>query len=286
MTASLASSYRYCEALTRREAGNFYPAFRILPAVQRRSMCALYAFMRIADDISDEPAAIEQKREQLGAWREALRQALAGNYGHRALPALHDAVTRHGIPTTYLEAVIDGVEMDLAPVAYPTFADLREYCYRVASAVGLACIHVWGFEGNSALQPAEDAGIAFQLTNILRDLGEDAARGRIYLPGEDLARFGYDVDRLRAGKRDDAFRSLMRFEVQRAHGFYESAESLPPLLSPEGRAVFQMMARTYRGLLEEIERRDYDVFNGRVRVSRWRKLWFALGALPARLGWR
>src|SRR5207249_9725220 len=133
------------------------------------------------------------------------------------------------------EAVIDGVEMDLEPVAYSTFAELRVYCYRVASAVGLACIHVWGFEGDVARQPAEDAGVAFQLTNILRDLGEDAARGRIYLPAEDLARFGYDADRLRRGERDAAFRALMRFEVQRARGFYEAAEPLVPLLSPEGR---------------------------------------------------
>src|ERR1043166_5077874 len=256
MTASLASSYHYCEALTRREAGNFYPAFRILSAAKRRSMCALYAFMRIADDISDEPAPVEQKRGQLRQWRLALRQALAGDYTHRALPALHDAVTRHHIPAEYLEAVIDGVEMDLEPVAYPTFAELRVYCYRVASAVGLACIHVWGFEGDAAIRPAADAGIAFQLTNILRDLGEDAGRGRIYLPEEDLARFGYDADRLRQGQRDDAFRALMRFEVQRARGFYESAEPLAALLSAEGRAVFGMMARTYRGLLEEIERRD------------------------------
>jgi phytoene synthase len=285
MTDSLASSYRYCEALTRREAGNFYPAFRILPAGKRRSMCALYAFMRIADDISDESGPVEQKRQQLHSWREGLHEALAGVYRHRALPALHDTVLRHRIPAPYLEAVIDGVEMDLEPVAYSTFADLRVYCYRVASAVGLACIHVWGFDGEAALRPAEDAGIAFQLTNILRDLGEDAARGRVYLPQEDLRRFGYDGDRLRLGKCDAAFHELMRFEVQRAREFYESAEALIPLLSLDGRAVFQMMARTYRGLLEEIERRGYDVFSGRVRVSRWRKLWFALGALPVRFGW-
>src|SRR5207249_11472180 len=138
------------------------------------------------------------------------------------------------------EAVIDGVEMDLEPVAYSTFAELRVYCYRVASAVGLACIHVWGFEGDVARQPAEDAGIAFQLTNILRDLGEDAARGRIYLPQEDLTRFGYTFDRLRQGVCDASFRELMRFEVRRVRAFYQSGWRLVPCLAPAGQAVFLM----------------------------------------------
>jgi 15-cis-phytoene synthase len=285
MKLSLARSYRYCEALTRREAGNFYPAFRLLAARERRSMCALYAFMRIADDLSDEPGPTDVKRAQLGRWREALQQALGGHYRHTALPALHATVERYRIPLAYLEAVLDGVEMDLEPVIYPTFADLRLYCYRVASAVGLACIHVWGFHGEVAKQHAEDAGVAFQLTNILRDLGEDAARGRVYLPQEDLQHFGYDADGLRLGRRDEAFRALMRFEVQRARGYYDAAAPLVPLLAPAGRAVFLMMARTYRGLLDEIERRDFDVFGARVRLSRWRKLWFAARVLPVRFGW-
>jgi phytoene synthase len=285
MTWSLAESFSFCETLTRRNAGDFYPAFRLLPAVQRRSMCALYAFMRIADDLSDEPGDVESKRGQLRRWREQLGLALAGDYRHIAFPALHDAVERHRIPCMYLEAVLDGVEMDLEPVAYATFAELRVYCYRVASAVGLASIHVWGFHGEHAEQFAEDAGLAFQLTNILRDLGEDAARDRVYLPQEDLDRFGYDADRLKCGKRDDAFHALMQFQVQRARGYYESAWPLAPLLAPAGRAVFLMMARTYHGLLDEIERRDYDVFTTRVRVSRWKKLWLVVRLLPVRLGW-
>ncbi len=282
---SLGQSYNFCEALTRREAGNFYPAFRLLPAVQRRSMCALYAFMRIADDLSDEPGALDLKRANLGRWRAELGQALVGDYRHIALPALHDAMVRHGIPRSHLDAVLDGVEMDLEPVAFATFAELRLYCYRVASAVGLACIHVWGFHGEHAQKCAEDAGVAFQLTNILRDLGEDAARGRVYLPQEDLDRFGYDVDRLNRGQRDDAFRALMHFEVARARQFYDRGGQLAPLLAPAGRAVFLMMARTYRGLLDEIERRDYDVFSARVSVSRWKKMALAAGVLPVRFGW-
>lgn len=285
MTPTLAQSYTYCENLTRREAGNFYPAFRVLPREQRLSMCALYAFMRIADDLSDSAADLADKRVQLAQWRQGLRQAEAGQFSHESHPALHDILHKHHIPMRYLEDVIDGVEMDLEPVLYGTFADLRLYCYRVASAVGLACIHIWGFRDASALDYAEKAGIAFQLTNILRDLGEDAGRGRVYLPTEDLERFGYDPAGLREGKRDEAFRSLMRFEVDRARGFYESARPLVPLLPPPGRAVFLVMARTYRALLEKIETCDYDVFTQRIRVSKWRKLWFALSTLPVRWGW-
>lgn len=285
MTPALARSYRFCEDIARREAGNFYPAFRLLPRPQRRAMCALYTFMRIADDLSDEPAPVAVKRAQLADWRSGMHAALAGHYGHPAHAALHDAVSRYSIPAEYLAAVIDGVEMDLEPVAYNTFAELRLYCYRVASAVGLSCIHIWGFYGAAARQYAEDAGLAFQLTNILRDLGEDAARGRVYLPREDLDRFGYSADRLARGERDESFRALMRFEVDRARQYYDAAWPLVPRLTPAGRAVFLLMARTYRSLLDEIERRDYDVFSARIRVSRWRKLMLALGVLPVRLGW-
>lgn len=285
MTPALAHSYRFCEDVARREAGNFYPAFRLLPRPQRQAMCALYTFMRIADDLSDEPAPVAIKRAQLIDWRHGLRAALTGHYAHPSHAALHHAIERYAIPTEYLEAVLDGVEMDLEPVAYDTFNELRLYCYRVASAVGLACIHIWGFHGAEAKKYAEDAGLAFQLTNILRDLGEDAARGRVYLPREDLDRFGYGADRLSRSERDEAFRALMRFEVERARQFYASAWPLVPRLAPAGRAVFLLMARTYRSLLDEIERRDYDVFSTRVRVNRWRKLLLALGVLPVRLGW-
>jgi phytoene synthase len=285
LSTNLATSYRYCEDVARREAGNFYPAFCVLPRPQRRSMCALYAFMRVADDLSDEPAPTEVKRRQLADWRHGLTSALAGHYLHPAHAALHDSVERYGVPSAYLEAVLDGVEMDLEPTAYATFADLRLYCYRVASAVGLACIHVWGFEGDQARRYAEDAGLAFQLTNILRDLGEDAARGRVYLPQEDLERFGYDAARLERGERDRAFEDLMRFEVERTRQLYAASWPLVECLAPSGRAVFQLMARTYRGLLDEIERRNYDVFTRRIRLSRWRKLLLALRVVPARLGW-
>jgi phytoene synthase len=281
----LARSYAYCERLARRQAGNFYHAFRLLPRPQRRAMCALYAYMRVTDDLTDEPGDPAAKRAELDKWRSRFHDALAGRYSHDLHPAFHDTVTRHGIPPRYLLDVLDGVGMDLESVRYETFAELYRYCYRVASAVGLACIHVWGFSGEEAKEFAEAAGIAFQLTNILRDLGEDAERGRVYLPSEDLERFAYGPDQLRRGERNQAFRALMRFETDRARGYYEAAQPLAGLLPPPGRAVFQVMSRTYRALLEAIVARDYDVFSGRVRVSTWRKLWFVAGALPARWGW-
>jgi 15-cis-phytoene synthase len=286
MKSSLRQSYRFCETLTRREAGNFYPAFRILPNQQRLSMCALYAFMRIADDLSDEPGPIAPKRDGLRKWRQGLEGCLSGVFRHPSHEALADTVQAYRIPRAYLEAVLDGVEMDLEPVCYHTFADLRLYCYRVASAVGLACIHIWGFTSPLALVYAENAGLAFQLTNILRDLGEDAGRGRIYLPHEDLACFGYGDEKLRRGERDDSFRALMRFEIERARDYYESAWPLLPLLSPPGRAVFLVMAKTYRALLDAIEARDYDVFSKRVSIGKWRKLLFVMQALPARWNWQ
>jgi phytoene synthase len=285
MISRLADSYTFCERLARREAGNFYHAFRVLPRPQRRAMCALYAFLRIADDLSDEPGPVETKRQLLVTWRRQLQAALAGDYSHPIHAGLHHTVSTYGVPAQYLEAAIDGVEMDLAPVAYTTFSDLQRYCYHVASVVGLSCIHIWGFARDEARGFAEQAGVAFQLTNILRDLREDAARGRLYLPREDLERFGYDEERLRRGQRDEAFRSLMRFQVDRARRYYDAAWPLAPLLQPAGRAVFLIMARTYRGLLDMIERRDYDVFSSRVSLSRWRKLLLVLGVLPVRLGW-
>src|SRR5262249_39846094 len=152
------------------------------------------------DDLSDEPGEVVRKRAALAGWRRGLHDALGGRDSHPLHPALRHAVDTYSVPPAYLEAAVDGVEMDLGPGAFDTFAGLRLYCYRVASVVGLSCLHVWGFGDERALAHAEDAGVAFQLTNILRDLGEDAERGRVYLPREELDRFGYDPGRLRRGE--------------------------------------------------------------------------------------
>ena len=279
----LRSSYAWCEAVARKAARHFYPAFRLLPRAQRRAMCALYAFMRLTDDLADEPGNLPTKRGNLLRWREQLHACVAGQFAHALHPALHDAIERYAIPVRYLEDVIDGVEIDLTPVRFATFAQLYDYCYHVASAVGLACIHIWGFSHDDAKKPAEAAGIALQLTNIFRDLGEDRAAGRVYLPSEDLNRFGCSVEQL-GNVENPSYRALMQFEVERARRYYSSAEALAPLLTRTGRAVFQIMLSTYRGILDEIERRGYDVLSSPIRIGRWTKLRLALKALPARWG--
>jgi 15-cis-phytoene synthase len=273
----LDKSYEYCRELTRRTAHNFRFSFLTLTGEKRRAMNALYAFNRITDDLGDEDALpLGQRREQLSSWRESLRSALVDEcFDHAALPAIADMVARHRIPHEYLFAVIDGVEMDLHPVEVATFEELTRYCYHVAGAVGLCCIHVWGFRDDRAIPLAIDCGLALQLTNILRDIAEDADRGRIYLPREDLDRFGYRPDDLRRRVFDDRFRSLMRFEVDRAKTCYASSERLFEHLDPPGRPILRAMLDIYGGLLREIERVDYDVFSRRVSLPKWKKLWFA-----------
>jgi len=280
---------RLCRHLTRAAHSSFPVAFRLLPPVKRRAMDALYAFMRVTDDLADECGEVAAKRHRLAAWRAGLLAAIAGTFTHPLHPALADTVRRFDIPPRLLLDVIDGVESDLEPVRFATFAELYPYCYRVASAVGLACVRVWGFRPGATREaadaPAEAAGIAFQLTNILRDLGEDLARGRVYLPADELARFDCPPKLWRDPAAEPRFRDLMRFQAARAHEFYRRAEPLDRLLSADGRAIFRVMAGTYRRLLTEIERRDFDVFTRRVRVPRWRKGLIFLGGWAAKHGW-
>lgn len=282
MTAD--QSYAHCRAVTTAARSSFPLAFRLLPPAKRRAMDALYAFLRVSDDLADEPGATAAT---LAAWRAALTEALAGRDTHPVHPALRDAVGRYAVPRQYLYDVLDGVEADLAPVRFATFADLYPYCYRVASAVGLACVRVWGLRGGAtwaeANAPAEAAGIAFQLTNVLRDLGEDAARGRVYLPAADLAAFG--VDPHSWSHHSPKFQEMMRFQADRARGYYRAAERLHRVLTPDGRAIYGLMCGTYRGLLDEIGRRGFDVFTARVRVPRWRKAAAFAAAWPVRWGW-
>jgi len=281
MNCELGESFAWCKSLARRTAGNFYFSFLTLPADQLRDMCVLYAFMRVTDDLGDDSEkSLETRRSALGEWRQMVELALAGGpCHHEALPALADLVARHQIPHEYLQAVIDGVERDLDHQGFQTFEELQDYCYLVAGAVGLCCIHVWGSASDEAAPLAIDCGTAFQLTNILRDLGEDADAGRVYLPQEDLERFGYHRSDMIARRRDERFEKLMRFEVDRAREFYARAEGLFPYLKPAGKSIYAAMLRIYGGLLDEIERRQFDVYSKRVRLPRWRKLWISLDAL-------
>ena len=278
--SELDDSYAWCRALARKTAGNFYYSFLTLPADQFRSMCALYAFMRVTDDLGDSPLPATDRAANLTDWRSKLRTALKGDLvDHPGLPALADVVARRQVPAEHLEAVITGVEMDLGPVELQAFEDLERYCYHVAGAVGLACIHVWGFHDDRAVPAAIDCGLAFQLTNILRDLGEDAQLGRTYLPKCDLEQFGLTAVDLANGVRDERFQRLMQFEVDRAKRYYERARPLLGYIDPSARPVLDAMQRIYGGLLAEIERRRYDVFSRRVQLSKWRKLSIAAGAV-------
>ncbi len=279
-----AQSYPHCRAVTRAARSSFPLAFRLLPPAKRRAMDALYAFLRVSDDLADDPGA---DAATLAAWRAALVEALAGRFTHPVHPALHDAVERYAIPSRFLVDVLDGVAADLAPLHFATFADLYPYCYRVASAVGLACVRVWGLRPGAtwaeADGPAEAAGIAFQLTNILRDLGEDAARGRVYLPADELAAFG--VDPRTWSPLSSAFAEMMRIQASRARRYYDAADRLNRYLTADGRAIYGLMCGTYRGLLDEIGRRRFDVFATRVKLPRWRKATAFSAAWPVRWGW-
>ncbi|HVU89742.1 MAG TPA: phytoene/squalene synthase family protein [Pirellulales bacterium] len=282
MTADLASSYAHCQSIARRAAGNFYYSFLVLPRAKRRAMCALYTFLRATDDLGDSDRPLEERRDALAAWRRELTGALAGASDSPIWPALVHTIESHDIPHEYLYDCITGVEMDLDGREYETFTDLENYCYHVASVVGLACIHIWGFNDPAALEPARRLGVAFQLTNILRDLKEDAERGRLYLPREDLRRFGYTPEQLAAGEQDSSFRELMDFQLARAEEYYRAGAALEPLLSRDSRAALRAMTSIYRGLLREIKRRDGDVFTTRVRLSPWRKAWIAATSLVGR----
>ncbi len=305
-------SYRACRSLVRCSGSNFTGAFWMLPARQRRAMYALYAFMRHTDDLVDQPIAADDPAAALACWRDQLTAVIgAKQYGGDGadilgrptdeaiavpvsadehctmppgallLPALADTVAQFRIPAKLLFEVIEGVEMDLHPRRFPRFADLEHYCDRVAGAVGLACIHIWGFRGPEAFEPARQCGLAMQLTNILRDLGEDLRQGRLYLPEEDLAGCGCTAEELFAGKFDDRTRRLIEFEAARAAGHFREAARLTPLLSPPGRRIYTMINGVYQALLEQIARRPAEVFRRRLTVSRWRKLWIAARCLFA-----
>jgi phytoene synthase len=275
-------NYEQCKKYTRQYARTFYFASHVLPKQKRYAAYAVYAFCRYADEIVDSPLFdAHQARQRLDDLREQLRRL----YQHSPLMdarlrALQDTVMRYGIPQEYFVDLLRGVEMDLDRRRFATFEELQQYCYCVASTVGLIMARIFGVSDESALASAVDLGTAMQLTNILRDVGEDLQRGRIYLPEDELNRFGYSPAQLTQGILNDEFRNLMRFNIERARWYYQQADRGIPCLTDDGsRFCVRLMRRTYARILDDIERYDYDVFHRRAYVPGWKKLTIAIGAL-------
>jgi phytoene synthase len=280
----LDGAYAVCREIARREAKNFYYAFVALPKPRRNAICAIYAFMRQADDLADdETLPVEERRCRLDAWLANWRGVChGGDSSDPVFLAVRDAVERFGIPLNLLDELVAGVTMDLdqaasdAPDTYATFAELYRYCYLVASVVGLVCIRIFGYHDQRAEKLAEKTGIAFQLTNILRDVAEDAERNRVYLPLEDLAAHHVSLDSLlhrKAGAPPTAEeRALLAALAQRAEEFYNSAQLLLPLIDRESRPALWVLVAIYHALLKRIEKADYDVFSRRASVPMPQKL--------------
>jgi squalene synthase HpnC/squalene synthase HpnD len=280
-------SYAECNRVARAARSSFYLAFFGLRKEKRNALCALYAFMRLIDDVSDEPGDLESKRQALARWRGMLDQAIGGaTSGHAVLPALADTIERFQIPTRYFHDLILGAEMDLTVSSYATFDRLSEYCYRVAGTVGLTCLHVFGFSDPKAPDLAERLGLAFQLTNIIRDVGGDYAMGRIYLPQEDLDRFGIRAEELR-GPVTPQLQELLAFEAERAWQMYQEGAPLVSRVNADSRATLWALVRTYSSLLARIEEREFDVFSARVSLSSAEKIQYLLtaGLAARRAGW-
>jgi len=272
------NSYAECNRIARESRSSFYLAFYGLRKPKRNALCALYAFMRLIDDVSDEPGDLESKRRGLARWRAMLDEAVSGNTsGHAVLPALADTIARFEMPTRYFHDLILGAEMDLTIDSYATFDRLSEYCYRVAGTVGLTCLHVFGFRDQKAPDLAERLGLAFQLTNILRDVRSDYEMGRVYLPQEDLDRFGCRAEDL-GGPLTEKLRSLLEFEADRAWRFYEEGAPLVRQIDADSRATLWALIRTYSTLLARIEEREFDVFSSRISVSSAEKIQYLLTA--------
>jgi 15-cis-phytoene synthase len=291
--AQLTMAYSVCRGITRTNAKNFYYAFLVLPKRKRQALCAVYAFMRRCDDIADDPnLSLEERRYKLDTWLDALHRVQQGEpTDDPILLALTDAQRRYTIPAGLLDELALGTAMDVADpraesenapaanaalpgltIQYQTFDDLKLYCYRVASVVGLVCIHVFGYRDPAAEPLAEQCGLAFQLTNIIRDVKEDAAMGRVYLPEEDLTRFGLSAADLLLAPDAARFRPLLALEADRARQLYQAGEQLIPYISEDSQPALWVLVNIYRKLLEKIAERQYDVFNGKVSLTVSEKL--------------
>jgi len=289
---TVADSYEKCHRIARASHSNFYYAFFLLPKPKRDALAALYAFMRLVDDVSDENQSLLAKQRGLAKWRAAFDEAVTGHsqlfdgnaamplpsetlYGEaEVLPALVDTMQRYKMPARYLHDLISGAEMDLMVRAYPTFDRLREYCYRVAGTVGLTCTHVFGFSDARALDLAEKLGLAFQLTNIIRDVPEDYKLGRVYLPEEDLQRYGVSPEDFGRNETTLGVRELLRFEAERAWQLYEEGSALLGLIDADSRGALWLLVHTYSALLGRIGLLDFAVFGERIRLSKPEKMMF------------
>jgi phytoene synthase len=289
---AIADCYEHCHQIARASHSNFYYAFFLLPKPKRDALAALYAFMRLVDDVSDEGHDLPEKQRGLARWRAALDQAITGQEqvfdgnavmaspsralpgAADVLPALVDTMQRYTMPARYLHDLISGAEMDLTVQSYPTFDRLREYCYRVAGTVGLTCTHVFGFTDARALDLAEKLGLAFQLTNIIRDVHEDYKLGRVYLPEEDLARYGVSPEDFGRTEATLGVRELLRFESERAWHLYEEGSALLGLIDADSRGALWLLVHTYSALLGRIELLDFAVFGEKVRLSKAEKMMF------------
>lgn len=267
MATELEAAYDHCQRIAKENARNFYYAFRTLPYAKRRAIYAVYAFCRICDDIADGDLPLSEKRRSLALVRRRLYADGAAPNAPPTFRALHHATRAYGIPIEYYEEIVKGVETDLVKNRFADFDELYDYCYKVAAAVGLICVEVFGYDEPAAREYAVDMGIAMQLTNILRDVKEDAARDRIYLPQDDMRRFNYTEAELKRGAVTDGFRALMAHQAALARSHFESAETLFPLIAPDARACPKVMHATYRGILDRIEQAGYDVFQARIGLS-------------------
>jgi len=278
MTSTEAQAF--CTDLTKQSGSNFYYSFLFLPKARRDAMYTVYAFCKAVDSAVDEPPPGSDPKEELRRWRAELEQVYGGSPTWPIMISLAHHVKQLSIPKAYFDELIKGVEMDLVTTRYGTFDELSLYCYRVASIVGLICLHVFGPTSAHAQDYAVDLGMAFQLTNILRDLGTDAEQGRIYLPGEDLAHFGYSETELLQRNDNPQLRELIRFEVKRAKDFYAKAQAALNCLSKRDRralTVAEIMRAVYSCILDRIERPDHAVFGPRARLSTSNRLALAAG---------
>ena len=265
----------YCQAKAAESGSSFYYSFLFLPAERRRAITALYAFCREVDDVADEVSEPEVARAKLSWWRTEVANLFAGHPQHPVTKALLPFVSLYAIAASRLSEIIDGMEMDLTHHRYPDFDSLKLYCHRVAGVVGELSARIFGYTNPATLQYAETLGISFQLTNIIRDVGEDARRGRVYLPADELARFGLTPEDILALRGGEALRGLMAFQAERAQSYYDLAlAKLAPEDRPAQRAGL-IMAAIYRTLLNEIQRDGFRVLEHRVALTPLRKFWIA-----------